>query len=89
MVARRLNTEPGADAAMMGAMGVVRLPLTGDMSAARALNLRARMLDANTDVPLHAEASGIWLRLSAHAYNDVADYEKLAETVAEILRGQG
>ena len=89
MVGRRLNTEPGAGAEFMGAMGVVRLPLAGAASAERALALRARMLEARTDVPLHAAAGGIWLRLSAAAYNEMADYERLAETVATVLRDHG
>ncbi|HSU05405.1 MAG TPA: aminotransferase class V-fold PLP-dependent enzyme [Acetobacteraceae bacterium] len=86
MIARRLNTEKGAAGDLAGSMGVVRLPLTGDVSAERARELRARLLEARTDVPLHAQAGGIWLRLSAHAYNEMTDYEKLAEIIARVLR---
>ncbi len=67
-------------------MGVVRLPITGDVTAERAQALRQRLLDARTDVPLHAMAEGIWLRLSAHAYNELADYESLAEIAARVVR---
>lgn len=86
LISRRLNTEHGADQAMMGAMGMVRLPLAGEASAARAKEWRDRMLEAKTDVPLHAHRDGIWLRLSAHAYNTIEDYSQLAEIVAAVLR---
>ncbi len=86
LVSRRLNTEQGADSSLMGAMGMVRLPLTGEASTARAQEWRGRMLEAKTDVPLHAHSDGIWLRLSAHAYNTIEDYERLAEIVAAVLR---
>jgi hypothetical protein len=41
------------------------------------------------DVPLHAQAGAIWLRLPAQAYNEPADNEKLAEIVALVLREHG
>ena len=86
LVARRLNTEPGATGALAGSMGLVRLPLAGEAGAERALALRGRMLDRKCDVPLHAQAGSIWLRLSAQAYNEMADYERLAEIAAEVVR---
>ncbi|HEY6431546.1 MAG TPA: aminotransferase class V-fold PLP-dependent enzyme [Acetobacteraceae bacterium] len=86
LIARRLNTEPGATGELAGSMGVVRLPITGDVSAERARVLRQHLLDRRTDVPLHAIADGIWMRISAYAYNELADYEKLAEVAARVLR---
>jgi isopenicillin-N epimerase len=50
--------------------------------------LRGRMLDHDTDVPIHAQAGALWLRLSAQAYNEIGDYEKLAEIVATALTEQ-
>jgi len=87
LLALRLNTEIGATGSLAGAMGVVRLPISGEATAERAKALRARLLDAKTDAPLNALAGGIWLRLSAHAYNEPADYERLAEITAHVLRG--
>jgi isopenicillin-N epimerase len=49
------------------------------------LALRVDMLKAGTDVPLHAQADAIWLRLSAQAYNEMADYQKLADIVQTVL----
>ncbi len=86
LIARRLNTEPGATGELAGSMGVVRLPITGDVSAERARVLRQHLLDQRTDVPLHAIADGIWMRISAYAYNELADYEKLAEIAARVMR---
>jgi isopenicillin-N epimerase len=89
LLARRLNTEPGATGAMAGCMGVVRLPLAGAASAERSADLRERLLAAGTDAPTHVQAGAIWLRLSAAAYNDIEDYERLAEIVARVLREAG
>ena len=86
LLARRLNTEPGATGAMAGSMGMVRLPLAGAATAERSTELRARLLAAGTDAPTHVQAGAIWLRLSAAAYNDIEDYERLAELVARVLR---
>ena len=86
LVSHRLNTEQGADSSLMGAMGMVRLPLAGEASIAHAQEWRGHMLEAKTDVPLHAHSDGIWLQLSAHAYNTIEDYERLAEIVAAVLR---
>jgi isopenicillin-N epimerase len=86
LLARRLNTEPGATGAMAGSMGVVRLPLTGAATAEISAELRARLLAARTDAPTHVLAGSVWLRISAAAYNDIEDYERLAEIVARVVR---
>jgi isopenicillin-N epimerase len=87
MVAGRLGTETGAGNALAGSMGMVRLPPCGEPTVERAVALREAMLNAGTDVPLHAQAGAIWLRLSAQAYNEMADYQKLATIVATVLAG--
>jgi isopenicillin-N epimerase len=84
-VAQRLNTQAGATGAQAAAMGTVRLPVT-DASPERALAIRARLLAAGTDAPVHALDGALWLRLSAYAYNQIEDYERLADIVAAILR---
>jgi isopenicillin-N epimerase len=88
LVADRLGTEIGAAGTLAGAMALVRLPAAGPATVARVEALRDRMLDAETDVPLHALAGAIWLRLSAQAYNEIGDYERLAEIVATALGEQ-
>lgn len=85
LLAARLGTEPGSGNAAPCSMGLVRLPLAGDVSAARALAIRERLLDAGTDAPVNAVDGGIWLRISAAPYNAPEDYARLAE----ILGGLG
>lgn len=85
LLARRLKTEIGADGDMAGAMGLVRLPLAGTASPDLSERVRERLLAAGTDAPTHAIDGALWLRLSSHAYNDHADYERLAEIVAQVL----
>jgi isopenicillin-N epimerase len=89
LLARRLNTEPGASGALTGSMGMVRLPLTGSMTPERSVDLRARLLAAGTDAPTHILADAVWLRISAAAHNDIEDYARLADIVARVLREAG
>jgi isopenicillin-N epimerase len=86
LLARRLNTDVGAAGALAGSMGVVRLPLAGDATADRSADIRVRLLAAGTDAPTHVQAGAIWLRISAAAYNDIEDYERLGDIVARVLR---
>jgi isopenicillin-N epimerase len=82
LVARRLNTET-LDTDCAGAMRLVRLPVGKDVDWAP---LRARLLAAGTDAPVHAIGGALWLRLSAFAYNELEDYTRLADIVARVLR---
>ena len=89
LVARRLNSEQGTQGAQAGAMGLVRLPLSRVVTPVRSEHVRARLLAAGTDAPTHVINGALWLRLSAHAYNAIEDYERLAEMAASVLRGEG
>jgi isopenicillin-N epimerase len=84
-VAQRLNTEAGATGTVACAMGTVRLPVA-DATPDHALAIRARLLEAGTDAPVHAMDGALWLRLSAFAYNQIDDYERLAGIAAAIVR---
>ena len=83
ILARRLNTGCGATGIFAAAMAVVRLPAPPD----RAETLRETLMDAGTDAPVHALDGGAWLRLSVQAYNEAADYLRLAEFVTAALCG--
>ena len=85
LLAGRLGTETGAGNELSGSMGMVRLPLKGDVSAERAQSLRRRFLDAGTDVPVHMQADAAWMRISAAAYNELDDYAKLADIAANVI----
>jgi isopenicillin-N epimerase len=80
-----LGTEAVAEAGMSAAMGLVRLPLRGSATPEQAETIRERLLDARADAPVHVIDGSAWLRLSAHAYNEMQDYERLAELLKGIL----
>jgi isopenicillin-N epimerase len=86
LIARRLNTQLGTAGPVAGAMASIRLPVD-DPSPAHALLIRQRLMAAGTDAPVHALDGALWLRISAFAYNALADYTRLAEVVAAVLRG--
>ena len=81
IIARRLNTESHSFGA---AMALIRVPWNGN-----PLDFRARLLAAGTDAPVHAVGGATYVRVSAFAYNEVEDYELLADIVAAALRGDG
>jgi isopenicillin-N epimerase len=85
-LADRLGTEIGADAGMNAAMGLLRLPLRGPMTPARADGIRERLLDVRADAPVHVIDGSAWVRVSAHAYNEMQDYECLADLLYAVLR---
>ena len=61
-------------------MGLVRLPGITDAAA-----MRDRLLALGTDTPVSLIGGAAWLRLSAQAYNDISDYERLAGLVQQAL----
>lgn len=85
LMASTLGTEVGTRFEMAGSMALVRLPF--DMSPTReaAVQVRAILQAAGTDCPVHGLAGGPWLRLSAYAYNERADYERLARLLPGVL----
>jgi isopenicillin-N epimerase len=67
-------------------MATVRLPVSGEATETRALELRDWLLRAHRiEAALTAFAGSLWVRLSAQAYNKTADYERLAEVVHKEL----
>ena len=88
LVAGRLGTRTGSGNAPTTAMSLVQLPVTGPATTERALALRLAMLEAGSDVPVHAQAGAIWLRLSAAAYNELDDFSQLAD-IAHAVAAQG
>jgi len=85
LLAGRLGSETGSGNAATNAMGLVRLPLSGDLSPERALAVRELLMDAGTDAPVNEVDGQIWLRISAQAYNTRADYERLADLLERTL----
>lgn len=87
LLAAELGTTHG-NARHEVAMAMVRLPLENvPLTKDYATLLRGRLLgEFRTDAPLHAHPSGIWLRVSAHAYNEIDDYARLAGHVRKLVR---
>jgi len=85
MLAIGLGTEVGAVPEMAGAMGLVRLPIDLPSKRSEALKVRRALQDAGTDAPVHPQAGGLWLRLSAYAYNELSDYQRLAQVLPGVL----
>lgn len=78
LLVQRLGTEAGMSAEFSGSMGMILLPIGGKPSLERQVALRRFLLEAGTDAPIFTHESGLWVRISAQAYNERADYEKLA-----------
>jgi isopenicillin-N epimerase len=81
-LATRWGTETGAGNRAAGAMAMVRLP---GGEASQAASLRERLLAAGTDVPIMAHGGRLWLRLSAQAYNEAADFAQMGALVEQAL----
>jgi isopenicillin-N epimerase len=81
---RRLGTETGQNAGSGNAMAALRMPHTGYVDAAAALAIRSRLLAAGTDLPISAIDGQAWLRLSAQAYNELSDFERLADMLLSV-----
>jgi isopenicillin-N epimerase len=89
IVAQHLGTDLGAPPALCAAMALVRLPpLSGPATPDDALRLRGRILEVGCDAPLFCLAGSLWLRVSAQAYNQEADYERLAALVAAAWQAE-
>ena len=87
LVAKRLGTEVGGPFEMTGSMAMVRLPLDLKPEVEESNKVRQALRAAGADSPVHPVGDGLWLRLSAYAYNDMDDYEKLATLLPGVLSG--
>lgn len=80
-----LGGQVSAPAAMRGAMATLSLPgmpATRDAATALRLCLREQHRIEVLALPF---AGQLWLRISAHAYNSLADYEQLAAVLPEAI----
>jgi isopenicillin-N epimerase len=89
LVAGALKTEVGALPGMAGSMGLVRLPIDLEAKRSEAVRVRHALQAAGTDAPVHPVGSTLWLRLSAYAYNEIGDYQRLAELLPAVLKRLG
>jgi isopenicillin-N epimerase len=81
--ARRLadgwGTETIGPVDAFAAMAVIRLPIDGTPTAERGAALQRRLSDEHRiEAAITAAAGALWVRIAAQAYNEPADYERLA-----------
>ncbi|WP_193180708.1 aminotransferase class V-fold PLP-dependent enzyme [Nisaea sediminum] len=85
MLAARWGTERGAGPALTGHMAMVRLPDGFGSAREDAEALRDRLVDDfRIQIPINPLTGTLWCRLSAQIYNEMADYERLAEAVERL-----
>lgn len=72
---------------MHGSMAAIPIALPADT---QPLTIQAQLLDDGIEVPVaNLPGHGTFVRISAHVYNRLADYEKLADTLlARGIRGR-
>jgi isopenicillin-N epimerase len=80
LLAKRWNTERGSADALTGSMSTVRLRVAGEATLERALAIRSALRrDHRIDAAVTAFKGSLWVRLSAQAYNELDEYERLAD----------
>jgi isopenicillin-N epimerase len=68
---------------MTGAMVAVRVPGAHEATRESAYALHERLQnDHRVQVPVLAIGGALWVRVSAQVYNDMDDYERLADALS-------
>ena len=82
MLSARFETELATPESMIGTMATVALPQSLGTAREHAVALRnALLLEERIEVQMHAARGRLWARVSAQAYNEMAEYVRLAEAV--------
>lgn len=83
LLAQRWGTRLGMPESMVATMATVPLPERLGSTRDDAARVRdALLFEDRIEVQVHAWRGRLWARISAQVYNEVADYERLAEAVA-------
>ena len=79
LLAAAWGTETGRPESAFAAMAMVRLPLADAKMAEEGIALQRQLSDERgIEVAVIAQVGPLWVRISAQAYNELADYERLA-----------
>jgi len=82
-LAERWRTEMTGPPDGFAAMATVRLPLGGEASSARANQLMRQLAERHKIGAAVVVLEGaLWVRVAAQAYNEIAEYERLAALFA-------
>ena len=96
-IARAIGVTPRIPASMHGSMAIIPLPIPASDDAARALKVALKDEDG-IEVPITpfpvpaardhpgAPPAAVVVRISAQRYNEIEDYERLADALARRLR---
>ena len=83
LLAQAWHTEAAGPPAMFAAMATVRLPAAGEATPARAHRIVRWLAEKHhIEAGVNFDSDALWLRIAAQAYNERADYERLAAAVA-------
>jgi isopenicillin-N epimerase len=84
LLAQRWRSERATPDPLTGSMAAVRLPVSGAATPQRALELRRLLFDRHRiEVAINPFGGALWVRISAQAYNELSDYERLAQVLAD------
>jgi isopenicillin-N epimerase len=87
LIAQRWRSERATPDPLTGSMAAVRLPPSGAATLHRALELRRLLFDRHRiEVAINPFGGALWVRISAQAYNELRDYERLAHVFADNVR---
>ncbi len=76
------GTRRPAPASMLGALATLELPFHADGTPLVANSLRRRLWQEHRiEVPIIPFGGRCWLRISAHVFNQLSDFERLASVV--------
>jgi len=81
LLASAWRTEVGVAEPMRGAMAIVLAPVQSDGSAGAAALHDQLWRDHRIEVPVIPLAGRLWLRISANVYNEIEDYQRLADAL--------
>jgi len=82
LLAARWGTALASPESMIATMATVPLPARFGTTREEAARLRdALLFEDRIEVQLHAAHGRLWVRVSAQVYNELSDYERLAEAV--------
>jgi isopenicillin-N epimerase len=88
MLARAFRTETGGPDALFGSMATIRIPTSRPPTREGGRAVRDQLWRRHRiEAPVMALDGALWLRVSAAAYNEISDYEGLAELVMGIVGG--
>ena len=86
LLARAWKTAQGSASDLIGSMATVQLPIREVSNSHHAHSLRTLLLTKHLiDVAIIAFNGILWARISAHAYNSLEDYERLADAVPKAI----